>query len=293
MRASRSFLRLRARPGFQCDSRVAVLAYHSIHPAQERASTTPEAFKSHVRWLTENCTVIPLAEVRDKAHAKDVGRPSVAITFDDGFADNYDHALPILLDHGLPATFFITTGLVNGDERVAERFSRLLRMDLADVEGLSWSQVREIQAEGMAIGAHTVTHPNLVALEPAAAKREIEVSKLELEDRLGVAVEVFAYPFGKPKHHFTDTTIRLVQDSGFSNAVAVHHRAVSSEDRRYCIPRFAVANDGISLLARKVRGEKDGLGVWQQTAPRWLSHFVSPSHSFRGETSLMKLPEDG
>jgi len=78
----------------------------------------------------------------------------------------------ILLDHGVPATFFITTGLVDADERVTERFTRLLRMDAADVDGLSWNQFREFQAEGMAIGAHTVSHPNLFAREPAAARRE-------------------------------------------------------------------------------------------------------------------------
>jgi peptidoglycan/xylan/chitin deacetylase (PgdA/CDA1 family) len=231
--------------------------------------------------------------VPDQAHANDASRPCVAITFDDGFANNHENALPILLDHGVTATFFITTGLVNADERVSARFSRLLSIEREHVRGLSWSQVQELQAEGMSIGAHTVTHPNLRVLAPADANREIELSKLELEDRLGVAVRGFAYPFGKPKHHFTETTIRQVEDSGFSHAVAVHFRGVSPGSQHYRIPRFSVAHDDVTRLSRKVRGREDGLGVWQQTAPRWLSHLVSPSHSFGGEMSLIESPEAG
>ena len=289
--AGESLLRRAAESGREGRSRVVVLVYHSVRPTQLNTNTKPEMFKKHIEWLTENCEIIPLAEVPDKAKAAGGSRPCVAITFDDGFANNYERALPVLLDHGVEATFFITTGLVNGDERVAARFSRLLGIEKDDVKGLSWGQLQEMQAAGMSIGAHTVTHPNLGDLGPDDTRRELELSKLELEDRLGVAVRSFAYPFGKPKHHFTETTIGQVQETGFSLAVAVHHRGVLPGDRRFCIPRFAIAEDDIAGLSRKIHGNADGVGIWQQVAPRWLSHLVSRSHSVRGELSLIDSKE--
>lgn len=286
-RAGGSLLRRATDSGRKGRGRVVVLVYHSVHRTQPNTNTKPEMFKDHIEWLTDCCEVVPLAEIPERATAASGSRPCVAITFDDGFANNYEHALPVLLDHGVAATFFITTGLVNGDERVTARFSRLLGIAQDEVRGLSWRQLQEMRAEGMSIGAHTVTHPNLGELGPDDTRRELELSKRELEDRLGSTVRSFAYPFGKPKHHFTETTIRQVQELGFSHAVAVHHRGVLPGDRRFCIPRFAIADEDIAGLSRKVTGKADGVGIWQQVAPRWLSHFVSMSNSFRGEQSFL------
>jgi peptidoglycan/xylan/chitin deacetylase (PgdA/CDA1 family) len=284
-------LRPSARKAGAVHDRVVVLLYHSVHPSPGPASTTPEEFRAHLSWLTEHCRLISLERTLEAVPASDDPRPSVAITFDDGFANNHEYALPSLVDHGVPATFFLTTGLINGDARVALRFSRMLGVNPEDVKGLSWGQVLELQAEGLAIGAHTVTHPNLAQLDPATASREIEVCKHELEDRLGVEVSAFAYPFGKPKHHFSWTTIDQVQEGGYSLAVTVNHRGVKQDEPRFSIPRFAVAHDNVDFLKAKVQGERDGLGVWQQTAPRWLSNLASPDHSFSGELSLLDTPD--
>ncbi len=167
----------------------------------------------------------------------------------------------------------------------------MLEIDTEDATGLSWGQVREMQAEGMSIGAHTVTHPNLEELEPPIARREIEQCKQELEERLGIEVPAFAYPFGKPKHHFSRNTIQLVSDSGYSFAAAVHFRGVRSEGPQFAMPRFAIGQDDVDDLRRKVLGERDGVGIWQQAAPRWLSHRLSTGHSFRGEVSLLESPD--
>lgn len=284
-----ALLRYSAHTRVDAERRVVVLVYHSVHPNGSHSNTVPELFRLHLAWLQENCEVVPLRGIAAAWASEPQARPRVAITFDDGFAATYDHALPALVEYDIPATFFLTTGLLNGGERVLERFSRLLSADREVVLGLTWSQVGEFLDQGMNIGAHTVTHPNLATLAPSAARTEIESGKLELEDRLGIEVTEFAYPFGKPKHHFTAATVQAVRQSGLEMAVAVHHRGVRPSDGPFRIPRFAADGDDIRSLRRKVFGDSDGFGVWQEISPRWLSHAVSPSRSHYEEASL--LPE--
>jgi len=89
-------------------SRVVVLCYHSVHATDPTASATPELFGRHLRWLREHCEVTPFRRVMDVVHDRPASRPAVAITFDDGYADNFECAFPVLNQYGLSATFFLT-----------------------------------------------------------------------------------------------------------------------------------------------------------------------------------------
>jgi peptidoglycan/xylan/chitin deacetylase (PgdA/CDA1 family) len=210
----------------------------------------------------------------------------VAITFDDAFSDNYDHAWPLLAEFELPATFFITTGLVARQPVVIDRFARLLSVDSSTIEPLSWAQVAKMRSSGMSIGAHSVTHPNLAAIDADEARWEIETSRRVLEDVLGEAVTSFAYPFGKPKHAFTSRTVTQVREAGFEHAGAINCRTLRRGEHPLRLPRIPVNNDSLEVLRSVIAGEEDLLGVWQERAPRWLSHLVSPDRSHRGEESL-------
>ena len=272
-------------PGGNHSARVVSLLYHSIHPSKPFASATPAVFDQHLGWLQEHCQVVGFSELM--SHLPDAnGRPVVAITFDDGFADNHEYALPLLAEHRLPATFYVTAGLVMRSPAVMARFARLWGADERDVEGLTWGQIREMQAAGMVFGSHTTTHPNLPSLDIASARRELGLSKTILEDRLGTAITTFAYPFGKPKHNVNLVTRDLVREAGFTSAATVNYRAVHLGDDPFRIPRFSVTGDSVEELAVKVAGGMDVLGVWQQRAPRWLSHLISPEGSHRKELSV-------
>src|SRR5437870_3556674 len=95
--------------------RVVVLCYHSIHPTKSFASATPVVFSQHLDWLAERCDVVPLAQIVRGGATEARARPAVVITFDDGYLDNYEYAFPILASRGLPATFFVTVGLLEKD----------------------------------------------------------------------------------------------------------------------------------------------------------------------------------
>lgn len=257
--------------------RVVVLCYHLIHPSKSFASASPTAFDEQVSWLKDNCRIIRFDQVIAEARSANRDKLAVAITFDDGYADNHTYALPTLSRHGIPATFFLTTGLIDRDPRVTERMRVLQNASRAgDVEGLTWTQVTEMQHEGIEFGAHGTRHTNLGRADQNAVLGELSASKASIEDHVAGSVRSFAYPFGKPKHHFSATTMRLVRQSGFEFGAAMLYRRVLPRDSQFGIPRFAVTSDSPEMFRAMVLGNLDVMGLWQERAPMWLSRFISP-----------------
>src|SRR5437763_3891326 len=91
--------------------RAVVLTYHSVHPTRPFASATPNDFARHLEWLKEHCELVDFHSIPQLVYADHHDKPVVAITFDDGYDDNYTYALPLLASMDVPATVFVTTGL--------------------------------------------------------------------------------------------------------------------------------------------------------------------------------------
>ena len=257
-------------------TRRVVFCYHSVHPSRPFHSTTPEVFERHVQWLKERCHLVSLLDLMSHHAHRRSDKPMVAITFDDGYEDNHSQALPILARHGATATFFITAGLVERDPDVLARFQRLLRCHPDDLVPLEWTQVRELRACGMAIGSHTHTHRNLARLNAAETDKELQASKDLISDRLSCAVDLLAYPFGKPRVHFTSMTAERVAAAGYALAAAVTFRGVRSSDSVFSIPRFFTDGDDISKLAAKIDGAYEPIAWWQEHVPLPVLKAVSP-----------------
>ncbi len=251
-------------------SRVIVLCYHSVHPTRLITSARPESFERHLTWLMEHCTVVPFSQILlDAARRGERDRPLVAITFDDGFADNYEYAFPVLHRLGVPATFFLTAGFIERDPLTLERFRGFARGDPEGSRALKWSQVREMRQSGMEFGTHTYSHPNLARLDRSAAEMELGRSKVILEERLGERIALTAYPFGKPRRHFTAQTMDVASEVGYDAAAAIMFRPVCTCHSRYAVPRFYVG-DSLRTLREKIGGAWDLVGLWQEAAPAFL-----------------------
>ena len=128
----------------------------------------------------------------------------------------------------------------------------------------------------MDIGSHTYSHPNLARVSVVEAEHELRRSMDVISDQLGTAVDLFAYPFGKPGVHFTPTTIDVVRAQGYRMAAAVTFRGVRDSDSVYTIPRFFTDGDDVAKLEAKISGVYDVIGWWQDHAPLSVKRLVSP-----------------
>jgi peptidoglycan/xylan/chitin deacetylase (PgdA/CDA1 family) len=154
-------------------------------------------------------------------------RKPVVLTFDDGFADFYEAALPVLQQYGQTATLYVVSGAVGKASTWLDSIGEGAR------PMVNWSNLVEIQKCGIEIGAHTVTHAALDLLPAAAVKDEIVNSKRMLEDGLGRPVLSFAYPFGYQNAAARDA----VKSAGYSSACAVRYKMCTLQDDWFALPR--------------------------------------------------------
>jgi peptidoglycan/xylan/chitin deacetylase (PgdA/CDA1 family) len=258
--------------------RAAVLCYHSINTLESGLSIDPQSFREQIGMLrSHGFGFLTMGQLVGHLKAGTLPTQPVAVlTFDDGYADNCTHLLPILQEFGISATVYVTTGLLSpGSNTVAAM--RALTGYAA--EFLSHAQLRALHAAGVEIGAHTVTHRNLAKLGEEDVRRELFDSKHALEDILSAPVQHFAYPFGKRMLHYTPDTARLVQEVGYLSAAAVAFRRAGPKDAKNCfeLPRFFVNRmDSLVHFEEKACGCLDWLGRYHQLSPAWLKGLVSP-----------------
>jgi peptidoglycan/xylan/chitin deacetylase (PgdA/CDA1 family) len=189
-------------------------------------------------------TVRPLDEVVDDWARGTMPPPqTAAITFDDGYRDNLQDAWPILRGHRYPATLFAVSGLLGAtsvwDEGVGRGPSELLTA----------AELVDLDREGFRVQSHSVTHPDLPAVEPALAASEIVESRRQLEALLGRSVDLFAYPYGRDDRE----TRALAATAGYRAAFATRWGLNTAATPRYSLRRIMVAGgDNLLVFGLKV-----------------------------------------
>ncbi|MBN1865680.1 polysaccharide deacetylase family protein [Candidatus Sumerlaeota bacterium] len=177
------------------DGAFRVLAYHQTE--RRRA----ERFRRQMEWLASNRRVVSLGGlVETIGRGEEPTRGSVAVTFDDGFANNFETAAPILKQLGLPACFFVATDFIDlagqGNSALKKWGERVYRFTRV-AEPMTWGQVRSLVEAGFEIGVHTRSHADLGKLSDEAVREEISQSFERISQEIGVAPNLFAYPYGK------------------------------------------------------------------------------------------------
>jgi peptidoglycan/xylan/chitin deacetylase (PgdA/CDA1 family) len=206
-----------------------ILTYHSISEGDSPLQIAPCLFAEQMEWVDANARVASLAEVTGALVArKPLPERTVVLTFDDGYADFYSSAAPVLRRLKLPATIFVVTGLCGNADQHQRQDARLLNQHAL----LDWQQVAELAQQGFQFGAHSITHPLLPSLTGKDARSEITGSKSELQLRTGQAVDFFAYPFGR-----WSPAVRAAVQEHYRGACSTGAGVVQPDADPFALPR--------------------------------------------------------
>jgi peptidoglycan/xylan/chitin deacetylase (PgdA/CDA1 family) len=201
-----------------------ILMYHSLDDTGSVISISPGLFRAQMKWLAASrARVVPLAEIRDTPGA-------VALTFDDGFRNFYEHALPVLEEFRFPATVFVVSGYCGTWNHWRQTVGGIPRLDL-----MSWSELEAAAAAGVTLGAHTESHPRLNGLEEKALDRELISCRAAIEDHTGRLADTFAYPYGEVNRRVRDAVGRR-----FRLACGVRLAFVAPDSDALDLPRLDV-----------------------------------------------------
>lgn len=168
---------------------------------------------------------------------------SIALTFDDGWQEQYAVAFPLLQRYGMRATFFVVASYIG-----YPRF-------------MSWEQLAELRDAGMEIASHGHRHINLAEADDDTARQEIVRSKRILEEKLGITVISFAYPYGGYRKELP----AMLRQAGYQIAVGVGGSFVYGTERRYYLPRI------------QIRGQDSLLGFLDRLPWRGVGTALCPS----------------
>ncbi len=297
-----------------------VLMYHRFSEKKAGLEVSAATFEQQLKIIKHNfnpMTLADLASYREKNLSTPVN--AVVITVDDGYRDFYEVAYPLLAHYKIPATFFVTTGFINGDiwlwpdqvdwilthkqsnEKVvlagrefdlsqpakvlwwpivghflqipdAQRIEALTLLEQrSNIElpkvapqaysAVNWTQLAEMQNNGIEIGGHTVNHPSLGAMTTEDARREIFQSYTDITHELGERPRTFCYPNGQPSDYSEDIK-NIVRESPYLAAVTAFSDKFNT-DLNYAWRRFVGCEDsfqfhkslfGVEHLGNRIRG---------------------------------------
>jgi peptidoglycan/xylan/chitin deacetylase (PgdA/CDA1 family) len=214
-----------------------VLMYHSVAPGGEdpyNITVRPARLDAQLRWFAaRGLRAVAVRELLD-AQAAGGGAGLVGMSFDDGYADFAEHALPVLLARGATATVFPVAGRLGRDNGWEEGGPSKALM--------SAEQIAEVAAAGMEIGSHGLRHVSLPEASGAALTEELEESRSLLAEAAGAAVRGFCYPYG----HVSSRVVEAVRAAGYDYGCAIWRCA---DTGRHALPRTYVgAVDGAARL---------------------------------------------
>lgn len=229
--------------------------YHQIDATPPRGTpmrgmvVSPATFASHMRWLRLlGYQGLSMGEILPYLRGQCQGKV-VGITFDDGYRNNLELALPILLRYGHRATVYAVSRRLGQDNAWDAGLAVPRKALMAATDLRTWVYA------GMEVGAHTCTHEDLSQLSATLAREQIEACKAELEDVIGREVLHFCYPYGR----YTEAHVEMVQRAGYLSATTVARGRVKSGDDFYRLPRVLIARSTHAgyFLSKLLTGYED------------------------------------
>ncbi|MCU0489692.1 MAG: polysaccharide deacetylase family protein, partial [Anaerolineales bacterium] len=171
-----------------------ILEYHEIVAGQpeEIHAVSAQRFSEQLAWLSDQgYQVVRLGDWIEPARRESFkGKRLIALSFDDGYGDNFEQAFPLLQARNYPATIFLVSAAIG-------KTSAWREGALGESPMLTWAQVREMRQAGIEFGSHTLSHADLTQLDLKTIAYELRQSRTDIENHLGEPVTLFSYPFSQ------------------------------------------------------------------------------------------------
>lgn len=213
------------------------LSYHSV--AEEGPAfltVSPQLFESQLEVLERLEMATGGLEQLGAAADGGLERPTVFLTFDDGFRDNYETVLPLLRERGMRAFVFVLPAIIDSGAALAwPEVAEDVRRHPGTMRSLDWEMAAEMRDAGFEVGSHTLTHPHLPGLGPEELRQELSDSRARIVERLG-ACEVLAYPFGD----WDETVAAAARDCGYRFAFTQPTATGQRRADAFSIPRINI-----------------------------------------------------
>jgi peptidoglycan/xylan/chitin deacetylase (PgdA/CDA1 family) len=175
---------------------VVILYHHLISDRAHPMGTPTEVFLAHLRYLKRHYRIVSLKEATRLLQEGKVKQPTLVLTFDDGYAENFQNLRAVLRAEPTPVAHFVCSAMI----AEGRPFPHDERENLIGFAPLSLSQLRQLRAEGQEVASHTRTHFDCGSQDLAQLQREVAGSRAELEKLLGERVAFFSFPWGKPRN---------------------------------------------------------------------------------------------
>lgn len=250
-------------------SAAMVLFYHRVADHGPNGWTMTNAqFELQVRWLKDHFDLVSLEETQWRIRSGRNRRASVSITFDDGYADNCNRALPLLIEQRIPCTYFVTS------RHVLEGLPFAHDLALGQPHSPNTiEQLREMSRAGIEIGAHTRTHADVGRLtDPEEIYDEVVTARVELQHAIGCTIRYFAYPFGQPAN-LDRLSYHLARAAGYDGVCSAYGGFNFPEDdafhlqRIHADPEMVRLKNWLSVDPRKLRTPRFDFGAQEQSCP--------------------------
>jgi peptidoglycan/xylan/chitin deacetylase (PgdA/CDA1 family) len=200
----------------------AILTYHSLDGTGSVISTPPALFRRQMEFLAASkIPVVPLDQALRQPG-------SVALTFDDGYCNLLDQALPVLDQYGFPATIFIVSEYCGRRNNWPSQPQGVV----PDLPLMNWKELSALPAL-VTLAAHTLTHPHLPRLSIPECERELRGGQSQMEQRLGRPVRWLAYPYGA-----SSPEVRSLAAPYYDLAVGTSLRFLPPQADRLDLPRI-------------------------------------------------------
>jgi len=260
---------------------VPILLYHHVSPDRDM---TPAAFERQLSFLLERgYQSLSLEELLEIVHGAKKARPrAFAVTFDDGYLDNWVYAFPVLEKLKVKAAFYLVTDYVESAGRRGPKDCRATRGPAERSAGgfLSWEEARAMDASGLITwGSHTQTHRHWIRKNPYPdVERELKESKALIERQMGRSCSHLSWPWGD----FEKNWWPLLERAGYRSAVTTLAGANAAGTPPYALKRMNVSRPSVDWLSSRLRWHASvwsaaGFGLCYGWDRRLKSRFRSES----------------